>query len=132
MHGGNGNIFLIYGNFLWLLRCLSSYRKWFCLTFGLKFSIQFFMQRQNFKGTVSFGAGFYFITIGWPIFGVILEAYGFIILFSFFWPALAVFPEKIPILGWVFRQPFVRLFFDTYQGKRCQCDSGILSNAWEL
>ncbi|XP_021600560.2 vesicle transport protein GOT1 isoform X2 [Manihot esculenta] len=118
------DVCLVIGNILFILG--------FCLTFGLKFSIQFFMQRQNFKGTVSFGAGFYFITIGWPIFGVILEAYGFIILFSFFWPALAVFPEKIPILGWVFRQPFVRLFFDTYQGKRCQCDSGILSNAWEL
>lgn len=35
------------------------------------------------QGTVSFGAGFYFITIGWPIFGVILEAYGFIILFRY-------------------------------------------------
>ncbi|KAG8633465.1 hypothetical protein MANES_18G107400v8 [Manihot esculenta] len=103
--------------------------KWFCLTFGLKFSIQFFMQRQNFKGTVSFGAGFYFITIGWPIFGVILEAYGFIILFSFFWPALAVFPEKIPILGWVFRQPFVRL--GAWESIRASF-GGSVGEGWEL
>ena len=66
--------------------------------------------------------------------GMILEAYGFVILFRFelffhshmcsahiyyfkllmdilcsgFWPTLPVFLQKIPVLGWVFQQPFVR------------------------
>ncbi|EEF40583.1 Vesicle transport protein GOT1B, putative [Ricinus communis] len=51
------------------------------LTIGMKSTMQFFMKRQNFKGTISFGAGFFFIVIGWPIIGMILEAYGFIVLF---------------------------------------------------
>ncbi|KAL6979821.1 Golgi Transport [Sarracenia purpurea var. burkii] len=88
------------------------------LTIGLKSSMQFFMKRSNFKGTISFGSGFFFVVIGWPILGMILEAYGFIVLFSGFWPTLAVFLQKIPILGWVFQQPFIRSFFDGYRGKR--------------
>nr|GLL31754.1 vesicle transport protein GOT1-like [Ipomoea trifida] len=78
------------------------------LTIGLKSSMQFFTKRTNFKGTMSFGAGFFLVVIGWPILGMILEAYGFIILFSGFWPTLAVFLQKIPILGWLLQHPFVR------------------------
>lgn len=33
------------------------------------------------QGTISFGAGFFFVVIGWPVIGMILEAYGSIILF---------------------------------------------------
>ncbi|XP_073134385.1 vesicle transport protein GOT1-like isoform X1 [Henckelia pumila] len=78
------------------------------LTIGLKSSAQFFMKRSNFKGTVSFGAGFVLVVIGWAILGMILEAYGFVVLFSGFWPTLAVFLQKIPIIGWIFQQPLVR------------------------
>ncbi|KAF8379143.1 hypothetical protein HHK36_028572 [Tetracentron sinense] len=88
------------------------------LTIGLKSTMQFFMKRQNYKGTISFGTGFFLVLIGWPIMGMILEAYGFIVLFSGFWPTLAVFLQRIPILGWVFQQPFVTSFFDRYRGKR--------------
>lgn len=95
------------------------------------------------QGTISFGLGFFFVVIGWPIFGMILETYGFIVLFrsirifhafifihllhiiqvangifmcSGFWPTLAVFIQRIPILGWVFQLPLVRsvcLFLDS-------------------
>ncbi|XP_044469322.1 vesicle transport protein GOT1-like [Mangifera indica] len=88
------------------------------LSIGLKSTMQFFMKRQNFKGTISFGLGFFFVVIGWPVFGMILETYGFIVLFSGFWPTLAVFIQRIPFLGWVFQLPFVRSLFDKYRGKR--------------
>ncbi|XP_073303688.1 vesicle transport protein GOT1-like [Primulina huaijiensis] len=88
------------------------------LTIGLKSSAQFFMKRSNFKGTVSFGAGFVLVIIGWAVLGMILEAYGFVVLFSGFWPTLAVFLQKIPIIGWIFQQPLVRSFFDRQRGKR--------------
>lgn len=88
------------------------------LTIGLKSSAQFFMKRSNFKGTISFGVGFFLVIIGWPILGMIVEAYGFVVLFSGFWPTLAVFLQKMPIIGWLFQQPFVRSFFDRYRGKR--------------
>lgn len=88
------------------------------LTIGLKSTMQFFMKPQNFKGTISFGLGFFLIVIGWPIFGMMLEAYGFVVLFSGFWPTLAVFMQRIPILGWLFQQPYIRSFFDRYRGRR--------------
>ncbi|KAL0369928.1 UNVERIFIED_CONTAM: Vesicle transport protein GOT1 [Sesamum angustifolium] len=70
------------------------------------------------KRTVSFGVGFFLVIIGWPIIGMIVEAYGFVVLFSGFWPTLAVFLQKMPVIGWLFQQPFVRSFFDRYRGKR--------------
>ncbi|TYH57707.1 hypothetical protein ES332_D08G108600v1 [Gossypium tomentosum] len=60
------------------------------------------------QGTISFGVGFFFVVIGWPIIGMVLEAYGFIMLFSGFWPTLAVFLQRIPIVGWLFQQPYIR------------------------
>ncbi|CAJ1964527.1 unnamed protein product, partial [Sphenostylis stenocarpa] len=48
------------------------------LTIGLKSTMQFFMKRSNFKGTISFGIGFFILLLGWPILGMIVESYGFI------------------------------------------------------
>ncbi|KAL6500039.1 Golgi Transport [Orobanche gracilis] len=81
------------------------------LTIGLKSSAQFFMKRSNFKGTVAFCVGFFLVIIGWPIMGMMVEAYGFIVLFSGFWPTLSVFLQKMPVIGWLFQQPFVRSSF---------------------
>ncbi|KAK9714991.1 hypothetical protein RND81_06G136100 [Saponaria officinalis] len=88
------------------------------LTIGLKSTLQFFMKPQNYKGTISFGVGFFFVLIGWPILGMILESYGFLVLFSGFWPTLAVFVQRIPVLGWILQQPFFRSLIDRYRGKR--------------
>uniref|UniRef100_A0A5B7C4F4 Putative vesicle transport protein GOT1B-like n=1 Tax=Davidia involucrata TaxID=16924 RepID=A0A5B7C4F4_DAVIN len=88
------------------------------LTIGVKSTLQFFMKRQNFKGSISFGVGFFFVLIGWPIIGMIVETYGFIVLFSGFWPTLAVFLQRLPILGWVFRLPFVTSFLGRNRSKR--------------
>ncbi|RRT68217.1 hypothetical protein BHE74_00014576 [Ensete ventricosum] len=88
------------------------------LTIGLKSTLQFFSKPKNYKGTISFGAGFFLVLVGWPVIGMILESYGFIVLFSGFWSILAVFLQKIPILGWIFQQPFVTSFFDRHGGKR--------------
>ncbi|XP_057431831.1 vesicle transport protein GOT1-like [Lotus japonicus] len=88
------------------------------VTIGLKSTMQFFMKPSNFKGTISFGIGFLILIMGWPILGMIGESYGFIVLFSGFWPTVAVFLQKIPVLGWLFQQPYVRSLLDRYRGKR--------------
>ncbi|XP_073062114.1 vesicle transport protein GOT1-like isoform X1 [Primulina eburnea] len=84
------------------------------LTIGLKSSMQFFLRSSNFKGSVSFGVGFFLVIIGWPVLGMIIESYGFIVLFSGFWPTVAVFLQKIPVIGWLFQQPFVRTWYQMY------------------
>lgn len=88
------------------------------LTIGLKSTMQFFVKPKNYKGTISFGIGFFLVLIGWAVTGMILESYGFIVLFSGFWPTLAVFMQRIPVLGWITRQPFVTGLFERYRGKR--------------
>lgn len=36
------------------------------------------------QGTISFGAGFFLVLIGWPFIGMLLEAYGFVVLFRLY------------------------------------------------
>ncbi|XP_076912077.1 vesicle transport protein GOT1-like [Bidens hawaiensis] len=73
-------------------------------TIGLKSSLEFFTKQSNFKGTVSFGTGFFFVIVGWPIIGMAAEAYGVIVLFSGFWPTVSVILQKIPVIGWCFQR----------------------------
>ncbi|GAA0173542.1 lipase [Lithospermum erythrorhizon] len=91
------------------------------LTIGLKSSLQFFTKRSNYKGTISFGSGFFLVVVGWPIIGMMLESYGFVVLFSGFWPTLAVFLQKIPILGWLVQQPYIRSVCYPHTSKSFPC-----------
>ncbi|XP_004491300.1 vesicle transport protein GOT1-like [Cicer arietinum] len=80
------------------------------LTIGLNSTMQFIMKQSNFKGTISFGIGFFLIVIKrWPILGMIIEAYGFLVLLSDFWPTIAIFLRMIRVLGRLFLQPFIQL-----------------------
>jgi len=88
------------------------------LTIGVKSTLQFFMKRQNYKGTVSFIIGFLLVLVGWALFGMILEGYGFIVLFSGFWPTVVVFLQRIPVIGWIFQQPFLVSLFSRSRQRR--------------
>jgi len=88
------------------------------LTIGVKSTLQFFMKRQNYKGTISFIIGFLLVLVGWALFGMILEAYGFIVLFSGFWPTVVVFLQRIPVIGWIFQQPFLVSLFSRSRQRR--------------
>jgi len=88
------------------------------LTIGVKLTLQFFMKRQNYKGTISFIIGFLLVLVGWALFGMILEAYGFIVLFSGFWPTVVVFLQRIPVIGWIFQQPFLVSLFTRSRQRR--------------
>ncbi|XP_057835814.1 vesicle transport protein GOT1 [Cryptomeria japonica] len=85
------------------------------LTIGVKSTVQFFMKRSHYKGSIAFVIGFFFVLIGWPVIGMILEIYGFIFLFSGFWPTFVVFLNRIPLLGWVFQLPFIKSLFGSRQ-----------------
>ncbi|KAJ8451019.1 hypothetical protein Cgig2_026828 [Carnegiea gigantea] len=59
------------------------------LTIGLKSTLQFFMKPKNYKGTISFALGFFFVIIGWAILGMILESYA----------SVDDAPKSLPIIG---------------------------------
>lgn len=48
---------------------------------GLERTFRFFFQRHKFKATSFFLGGVFVVLVGWPIVGVVLEIYGFFLLF---------------------------------------------------
>ncbi|XP_018324615.1 uncharacterized protein LOC108736626 [Agrilus planipennis] len=55
---------------------------------GLGRTLGFFFQSQNVKASLSFFAGIIVVLAGWPSVGMLFETYGFILLFSEFFPVL--------------------------------------------
>ncbi|XP_039832866.1 vesicle transport protein GOT1-like isoform X1 [Panicum virgatum] len=102
--------FLAMGNILFVSGVL--------LTIGLKPTVQFFTKPKNHKGSISFGFGFFLVLIGWPALGMMVESYGFIMLFSGFWPTAAVYLQKSPSFGWIFHHPFVTSLITRFRGRR--------------
>ncbi|CAK9194222.1 unnamed protein product [Sphagnum troendelagicum] len=84
------------------------------LTIGMKSTVSFFLKPRNYKGSILFGAGFCLVIFGWAVVGMIIEAYGFILLFSGFWPTVVVFLYRVPVLGRLLQQPFLMSFFDRF------------------
>ncbi|CAL5085405.1 unnamed protein product [Urochloa decumbens] len=78
----------------------------------------FFTKPKNHKGSISFGFGFFLVLIGWPALGMMVESYGFIVLFSGFWPTAAVYLQKSPSFGWIFHHPFVTSLITRFRGRR--------------
>ncbi|GAA0138920.1 lipase [Lithospermum erythrorhizon] len=100
---------LALGNIFWLSGVT--------LLIGLNSTIQIFTNRANYKGTISFLLGLFFIFVRWPIVGIIIEIYGIVCLFGGFWPSAKVFLYQIPVLGWILQYP--ALLFDRMGGKSC-------------
>ncbi|KAF0040665.1 hypothetical protein F2P81_006563 [Scophthalmus maximus] len=66
---------------------------------GLERTFRFFFQRQKVKATSFFLGGVLVVLIGWPIVGVVLEIYGFFLLFRGFFPVAVGFIRRVPVLG---------------------------------
>lgn len=50
---------------------------------GPKRTLSFFFQRHKIKATASFLGGIIVVLMGWPIVGMIIETYGFVLLFRY-------------------------------------------------
>ncbi|GAQ85011.1 vesicle transport protein [Klebsormidium nitens] len=80
------------------------------LTIGFKSTWNIFLNKRNHRGSAAFLGGLFLVLIGWPFIGMIVEAYGFVYLFSGFWPTAQMFLLRVPVLGWILNQPFFRQF----------------------
>ncbi|XP_058102293.1 vesicle transport protein GOT1 isoform X2 [Magnolia sinica] len=92
---------LALGNIIWLSGV--------ALLLGWHSTWQLFTKRMNYKGSVSFFVGLFLIFVRWPIFGIILEIYGSIVLFGGFWPSVKVALYQIPVVGWFLQYPVMFL-----------------------
>ncbi|KAL5554972.1 hypothetical protein UlMin_037208, partial [Ulmus minor] len=84
---------LALGNIFWLTGVT--------LLLGWRSTWNLFTNQANYKGTVSFLLGLFFLFVRWPIVGIILEIYGCIVLFGGFWPSVKMFLNQIPFVGWI-------------------------------
>ncbi|XP_023236732.1 vesicle transport protein GOT1B [Centruroides vittatus] len=83
---------------------------------GLERTFRFFFQRHKIKGSICFFGGIFIVLFGWPIVGMIIETYGFILLFSGFFPVVINFIRRIPVLGMVLNLPLISRFVDRIAG----------------
>ncbi|XP_075228793.1 vesicle transport protein GOT1B [Lycorma delicatula] len=83
---------------------------------GLERTFRFFFQRHKAKASVAFFGGIVVVLLGWPIVGMILEMYGFILLFSGFFPVAINFLRRVPILGTILNLPGLRMVLDRLAG----------------
>uniref|UniRef100_A0A061S822 Vesicle transport protein got1b n=2 Tax=Tetraselmis sp. GSL018 TaxID=582737 RepID=A0A061S822_9CHLO len=78
------------------------------LTIGPSATMRFFMRRKNHKGSVFFLGGMAVVIYGWPIIGMLVETYGFIVLFSGFFPTVLMFLKRIPFAGKILDAPVIK------------------------
>ncbi|KAG7189586.1 hypothetical protein KM043_017275 [Ampulex compressa] len=83
---------------------------------GPRRTLSFFFQRHKIKASASFLGGVIVVLMGWPIVGMIIETYGFILLFSGFLPVAVNFLRNIPILRTVLRLPGIKHIVDMIAG----------------
>lgn len=76
---------------------------------GLERTFRFFFQRHKVKASLAFFSGIIIVLIGWPIVGMILETYGFVLLFSGFFPVVINFLRRVPVLGTFLNFPGVSM-----------------------
>merc|ERR1711997_779326 len=72
---------------------------------GLERTFRFFFQYHKIKGSTAFFGGIFVVLFGYPLVGMIIEAYGFFVLFSGFFPVAINFLRRIPVLGSILNLP---------------------------
>lgn len=85
---------------------------------GFKRTCNFFFQRHKVKATVAFFAGIAVVLLGYPLVGMIVETYGFILLFGGFLPATIEFLRRVPVIGNVLNLPIISSIVGKLEDKR--------------
>ncbi|XP_054730186.1 vesicle transport protein GOT1B isoform X1 [Anastrepha obliqua] len=75
---------------------------------GVQRTFRFFFQRHKVKGTTAFFGGIFVVLLGFPMIGMIIELYGFFVLFSGFFPVAVNFLGRVPVLGSVLNTPVIQ------------------------
>ncbi|XP_067001196.1 vesicle transport protein GOT1B [Anabrus simplex] len=83
---------------------------------GLERTFRFFFQRHKVRATIAFFGGISVVLLGWPLIGMLVETYGFILLFSGFFPVAINFLRRIPVLGTILNFPGIRGLMDRFAG----------------
>ncbi|PBC31970.1 Golgi transport protein [Apis cerana cerana] len=83
---------------------------------GPKRTLSFFFQKHKIKASASFLGGIIVVLMGWPIIGMIIETYGFVLLFSGFLPVAINVLRKVPGLRIILNLPGISKILDSVAG----------------
>ena len=83
---------------------------------GLERTFRFFFQWHKVKGTSAFFGGIIVVLLGWPVTGMIVECFGFVVLFSGFFPVAINFLRRIPVIGQILNLPGISTYADRMAG----------------
>ncbi|XP_026057731.1 vesicle transport protein GOT1B isoform X1 [Carassius auratus] len=123
---GFGVFFLFFGMILFFDKALLAignilFIAGLSFVIGLERTFRFFFQRHKIKATGFFLGGVFVVLIGWPIIGVVLEVYGFFLLFRGFFPVAVGFIRRVPILGSLLNLPGIRGLVDKVGESNTMC-----------
>jgi len=83
---------------------------------GLERTFRFFFQRHKVKASISFFGGICIVLLGFPLIGMLIETYGFVLLFSGFFPVAVNFLRRVPVIGTVLNMPGISSIIDRIAG----------------
>lgn len=72
---------------------------------GLERTFRFFFQKHKLKASIAFFGGIAVVLLGFPLIGMVIESYGFFLLFSGFFPVAINFLRRVPVLGNILNAP---------------------------
>ena len=68
-------------------------------------------------GTSCFLGGISVVLLGWPVIGMCVEVYGFVVLFGDFFPVVIGFLRNLPVIGTLLSLPGISSMLDSAAGK---------------
>eukprot|EP01136_Pigoraptor_vietnamica_P045402 Opistho-1_new@23327 len=86
------------------------------LLIGIERTFGFFFQARKVRGTACFLGGMVLVVVGWPVVGILVEAFGFINLFGDFFPVVVGFLRRFPVVGNFLNLPVIRMIVDRIAG----------------
>ncbi|KAJ7999509.1 hypothetical protein DPEC_G00195160 [Dallia pectoralis] len=97
---GFGLFFLLFGVLLYFDSVLLAFGNVLFLAglgfiIGLRRTAGFFFQRQKLRGSTFFLGGVALVLFRWPIIGMFVESYGFVLLFRSFFPVVFGFLSSL-------------------------------------
>ncbi|XP_031569560.1 vesicle transport protein GOT1B-like [Actinia tenebrosa] len=88
------------------------------LVIGLERTFRFFFQKHKLRASSCFLGGILVVLFGWPLIGMIIETYGFVLLFSGFFPVVVNFLRRVPIIGNILNLPIISTIVSRIAGEQ--------------
>ncbi|CAI2332620.1 unnamed protein product [Caenorhabditis sp. 36 PRJEB53466] len=79
---------------------------------GMQRTLVFFFEIRKLKGSILFFGGILTVLFGYPLFGMIAECWGFVLLFGGFLPGLINLARTIPGISMITYLPGIRQILD--------------------